>query len=48
MRSSSYKPFEMSKERILSKSFIVNMIYSFQDRDYLYLILEYINGGDLR
>ena len=28
--------------------FIVNMIYSFQDYDNLYLILDYLDGGDLR
>lgn len=28
--------------------FIVNMIYSFQDSDNLYLVLDYLDGGDLR
>ncbi|MCQ2821281.1 MAG: serine/threonine-protein kinase, partial [archaeon] len=28
--------------------FLVNMAYSFQDRDYLYIALEYLPGGDLR
>lgn len=32
----------------LRNPFIVNMIYSFQDSDNLYLILDYLNGGDLR
>lgn len=29
-------------------SFIVNMQYSFQDRDNLYLVMDLLNGGDLR
>lgn len=33
---------------ILLKSFIVNMHYSFQDRDFLYIGLDYLSGGDLR
>jgi protein-serine/threonine kinase len=30
-----------------SAEWIVKMIYSFQDRDHLYLVLEYMGGGDL-
>ena len=29
-------------------SFIVNMIYAFQDRENLYLFSDLMNGGDLR
>ena len=32
----------------LHHPFIVNMIYSFQDYDNLYLVLDYLDGGDLR
>lgn len=32
----------------LSHPFIVNMIYGFQDRESLYLIMDYLDGGDLR
>lgn len=28
--------------------FIINMHYSFQDKDYLYIVLDYLSGGDLR
>jgi serine/threonine kinase 32 len=28
--------------------FIVNMHYSFQDKEYLYIVLDLLNGGDLR
>lgn len=28
--------------------FIVNMVYSFQDADYLYLVFNYFQGGNLR
>ena len=41
----------MSEKNILSKinhPFIVNMYYSFQDYEYLYLIMDLLNGGDLR
>jgi len=33
---------------ILKHSFIVNMIYAFQDRDNLYLVMDLLTGGDLR
>ena len=41
----------MSEKNILSKinhPFIVNMYYSFQDYEYLYLVMDLLNGGDLR
>ena len=40
-----------SEREFLSKlnhSFIVNMHYAFQDRDNLYLVMDLLNGGDLR
>ena len=33
---------------ILHHPFIVNMIYTFQDREYLYLLMELLNGGNVR
>ena len=39
------------ERELLSKlhhPFIVNMYYSFQDYEYLYLIMDLLNGGDLR
>ena len=41
----------MSEKNILSRinhPFIVNMHFSFQDSDNLYLIMDYLSGGDLR
>ena len=32
----------------LHHPFIVNMIYCFQDREYLYLLMELLTGGNLR
>lgn len=32
----------------LSHHFLVNMVYAFQDREYLYLVMDYCNRGDLR
>lgn len=32
----------------LRHSFIVNLHYCFQDYEYLYLIMDLLNGGDLR
>lgn len=32
----------------LSSPFIVNIHYAFQDRDTLYLVLDLLEGGDLR
>ena len=40
-----------SEREFLSKlnhSFMVNMHYAFQDRDNLYLVMDLLNGGDLR
>lgn len=28
--------------------FLVNMIFAFQDRENLYLVMDLMNGGDLR
>jgi serine/threonine protein kinase len=33
---------------MIKNEFLVNMIYSFQDRDNLYLIMDLVTGGDLR
>jgi serine/threonine protein kinase len=33
---------------VVKHPFIVNMHYAFQDRDNLYLVLDYMKGGDLR
>lgn len=32
----------------LKHPFLVNMSFAFQDRENLYLVMDYINGGDLR
>jgi serine/threonine protein kinase len=32
---------------VVSSPFIVTLFYSFQDDDYLYLIMEYLPGGDV-
>lgn len=32
----------------LRSPFLVNMHYAFQDRDTLYLVLDLLDGGDLR
>jgi hypothetical protein len=32
----------------ISNPFIINMKSSFQDREYLYMTMEYLRGGDLR
>jgi serine/threonine protein kinase len=32
----------------LKHPYLVNMFYAFQDRDNLYLIMDYMSGGDLR
>ena len=29
-------------------SFIVNMMYAFQDRENIYLVMDLLSGGDLR
>ena len=41
----------LGEKKILSKiyhPFIVNMYFSFQDYDNLYLLMDYLSGGDLR
>jgi serine/threonine protein kinase len=41
----------MNEKQLLQKlknPFLVNMIYSFQNRENLYLIMDYCNRGDLR
>ena len=41
----------LGEKKILSElhhPFIVNMIYSFQDHDYLYLVMDLLPGGNLR
>ena len=41
----------MNESKLLSElkhPFIVNMVYAFQDRTNLYLIMDYMPGGDLR
>jgi serine/threonine kinase 32/serum/glucocorticoid-regulated kinase 2 len=41
----------MNERALLAKlkhPFIINMVASFQDRENLYLVMDYINGGDLR
>ena len=32
----------------LKNNFMVNMVQSFQDRQTLYLVMDYLPGGDLR
>jgi serine/threonine protein kinase len=41
----------MNERKLLSSlkhPFLVNMNYAFQDRDNLYLVMDLLNGGDLR
>jgi serine/threonine protein kinase len=41
----------MNEKELLQKlnhPFIVNMAYAFQDSENLYLVMDYLNGGDLR
>jgi len=41
----------MTERDILSAAdseWLVKLLYSFQDNDYLYLAMEYVPGGDLR
>ena len=40
--------FERELLSKLRSPFIVNLTYSFQDYDYLYLVMDYLKGGDLR
>ena len=46
----SIKSIKYERELLtrLNHPFIVNMYYSFQDYEYLYLIMDLLNGGDLR
>ncbi len=32
----------------LRHPFIINMHYAFQDKEYLYIVMDYLPGGDLR
>lgn len=42
-------PFSFAYQVLTSLlSFIVNMIYAFQDRENLYLVMDLMSGGDLR
>lgn len=41
----------MNERQILTQlqnPFIVNMYYAFQDRENVYLVMDYLSGGDLR
>ena len=41
----------MNERQLLSDlkhTFIINMLYAFQDRDNLYMVMDYLSGGDLR
>lgn len=41
----------MNERQILTEIqnvFLVNMYYAFQDRENLYLVMDLLNGGDLR
>lgn len=41
----------MNERQILTQlhnPYIVNMYYAFQDRENLYLVMDYLSGGDLR
>ena len=41
----------MNERKLLARlrhPFFINMHYAFQDRENLYLIMDYVNGGDLR
>ena len=33
---------------VLNHPFIINMHFSFQDNNYLYIVMDYLSGGDLR
>ena len=47
-RSEKSVLFERGLLAFLRHPFIVNLIYSFQDYENLYLVIDYLNGGDLR
>jgi len=38
----------ISLKKIFFLRFIVNMFYAFQDKEHIYLIMDYLGGGDLR
>lgn len=41
----------LNERTLLSKlkhPFLINMYYAFQDRENLYLVMDYMKGGDLR
>ena len=40
--------FERELLSRIRNSFIVNLIYSFQDSENLYLVMDFLKGGDLR
>ena len=49
IRKSEYSiNFEREILSKLHNKFIVNMYYAFQDKDNLYLVMDYLKGGDLR
>lgn len=44
-------PSVMNEKKLLASlknNFMVNMVQSFQDRETLYLVMDYLPGGDLR
>ena len=41
----------INERKLLSKlnhPFIINLYYAFQDNENLYLVLDYLSGGDMR
>ena len=47
-RSEKSVKYERELLSRLKHPFIVNMYYSFQDYENLYLVMDYLTGGDLR
>ena len=41
-------PYPQFKSSPYPHRFIVNMLYAFQDRENLYLFMDFLSGGDLR
>ncbi len=41
-------PYSQFKSSLYPYRFIVNMLYAFQDRENLYLFMDFLSGGDLR